>query len=349
MTDKEFTLGIHCNEFTADNSFTHHWINYCEDKKINWIKVNCHSSSIHEDLKKCDALMWHHVHNDYLDEKIHSGLMMSLEASGKVVFPNFSSRWHFDNKIMQSYLFKSLEIQTPETFVSFDLIESLNWSRKAKYPQVFKLRKGAGSANVNIVKTANQAKKIIKKSFSSGFNPFDSIGYLERNFKKYQNNEISFLRMIKAAVRSFIGTGYSKKSNKIKNEVLFQDFIPNDGFDIRIIVIDGKAFGIKRVVPKDDFRASGGGNIIYDHNEIPIGAVKEAFRISTLLDADCMAYDFVVNQDELYLLEINYGFNPIKYIDCEGYWDANLIFNEVAFNPCGWMIDLVMKKLINEK
>ena len=150
-------------------------------------------------------------------------------------------------------------------------------------------------------------------------------------------------------MRSFIGTKHSRKSNKIKNEVLFQDFIPNDGFDIRIIVIDGKAFGIKRVALKDDFRASGADKIIYDHNEIPIGAVKEAFKISTFLKADCLAYDFVVNKDEIYLLEINYGFNPVKYIDCEGYWDSNLIHRNVAFNPYGWMVDFGDKKIINEK
>ena len=63
------------------------------------------------------------------------------------------------------------------------MMESLNWSKKTKYPQVFKLRKGAGSANVNIVKNAKQAKKIIKKSFSSGFKPFDSIGYLKEILK----------------------------------------------------------------------------------------------------------------------------------------------------------------------
>jgi glutathione synthase/RimK-type ligase-like ATP-grasp enzyme len=55
-----------------------------------------------------------------------------------------------------------------------------------------------------------------------------------------------------------------KKFNPEKNYVYFQDFIPQNDFDIRIIVIGKRAFAIKRMVRKGDFRASGSGNIKYD-------------------------------------------------------------------------------------
>ena len=53
-----------------------------------------------------------------------------------------------------------------------------------------------------------------------------------------------------------------------------QDFIPNNNFDIRVIVVCDKAFAIKRYVRKNDFRASGSGYIDYSRHSIPENIIK---------------------------------------------------------------------------
>jgi hypothetical protein len=81
------------------------------------------------------------------------------------------------------------------------------------------------------------------------------------------------------------------------NYLYFQEFIPNNDSDTRIIVIDGKAFGIKRMNRKNDFRASGSGFILYEKEHIDIILVKTAFDIHKKLNAQCIAYDFVYDDE----------------------------------------------------
>lgn len=48
-------------------SFSDRWIAYCQQKSIDYKIVNCYDSDIVEQVKDCDALMWHHHHADYKD------------------------------------------------------------------------------------------------------------------------------------------------------------------------------------------------------------------------------------------------------------------------------------------
>ena len=47
--------------------------------------------------------------------------------------------------------------------------------------------------------------------------------------------------MLKGIVRLFIGNEYSNMVPREKGYVYFQDFIPNNKFDIRVIVVGEKA------------------------------------------------------------------------------------------------------------
>jgi glutathione synthase/RimK-type ligase-like ATP-grasp enzyme len=128
------------------------------------------------------------------------------------------------------------------------------------------------------------------------------------------------------------------------NYLYFQEFIPNNDSDIRIIVIDGKAFGIKRMNRENDFRASGSGFILYDKDSIDEIFVKAAFDIHDKLKAQCIAYDFVYDEHKKPLLiEISFGFANGGYNDCVGYWDEKMTWHEGKFNPYGWMIELMLK------
>ena len=140
-------------------------------------------------------------------------------------------------------------------------------------------------------------------------------------------------------MRVFYTTDYAKIAGKVKGYIYFQQFIPDNFFDIRIVVIGDKAFGIKRMVRKNDFRASGSGHIIYSKSEISEDCVKIAFKVNQQLKTQCVAVDFVFDGQQALIVEISYGFSPHGYDACEGYWDNHLNWHEGAFNPYGWMIE----------
>src|SRR4030067_960119 len=69
-----------------------------------------------------------------------------------LVVPNYSSIWHFESKIAQSYLFQYAGITTPRTLVSFDYDDTLEQLDCLKVPFVTKKFYGSASAHVRLIK-----------------------------------------------------------------------------------------------------------------------------------------------------------------------------------------------------
>ena len=127
---------------------------------------------------------------------------------------------------------------------------------------------------------------------------------------------------------------------------MFQDYIENDGYDIRVIVIGDKAFAIKRLCRDNDFRASGSGKIQYSKNLFDTSLIKQSFELSKKLKANMINFDFIIDkQGNAKICEMNYGFAKKVYLPCEGYWDENLQWHEGSnFDFCGWMVELLVKQ-----
>jgi glutathione synthase/RimK-type ligase-like ATP-grasp enzyme len=325
------------------NGFAPRWIEYCEKNNIQYKLVDCYNYCIVRQLEDCDALMWHHHHGNYKDVLFAKQLLYSLEISGKKVFPNFNTCWHFDDKVGQKYLLESINAPLVPSYVFYTKKEAIEWIRKTSFPKVFKLRGGAGSANVKLVRTKKQTLHLVNKAFGRGFSQFDGLDNLKERVRKYKEGKDSLWGVVKAIVRLAYKTKFSKVKGNEKGYVLFQDFIPNNNYDIRIIVVGEKAFGIKRLVRENDFRASGSGNIIYHKLEIDENCVKMAFELNRKLKTQSLAIDYIFNNGQPLIVEISYGFVPHVYDPCEGYWDKDMVWHEGHFNPYGWMIEDLIK------
>ena len=72
--------------FHNTGGFTPRWIEYCEKNNIQYKKVNAYDTDIVEQLKDCDAFMWHHHQSNYKDVLFAKQLLFSLEQ-GKLYFP----------------------------------------------------------------------------------------------------------------------------------------------------------------------------------------------------------------------------------------------------------------------
>ena len=82
---------------------------------------------------------------------------------------------------------------------------------------------------------------------------------LKDRIYKYKEGKSSIKDILKGIIRLGYKPKFSKIQGKEREYVYFQEFLPGNNFDIRIIVIGDKAFGLKRMVRKGDFRASGSG------------------------------------------------------------------------------------------
>lgn len=335
-------IGIHHRE----NSFSQHWISYCKEKGIAYKIVNCYEDDIIQQLQDCDALMWHHHHTSFKDVFSAKLILFSMEQVGMKVFPNFNTAWFFDNKVAQKYLLESIkEASMVPSYVFYNKKTAINWVKSTAHPKVFKLKGGAGGSNVRLSANEHQSLKLINRAFGRGFSQTNRFGNLKERFRNFRNGKDNFTGLLKGIARFFVSTEFTRLSSREKGYVYFQDFIPNNSFDIRVIVINDKAFAIKRLTRKDDFRASGSGDIIHDKNAIDTKCLKIAFEVNTLLKSQCIGFDFVFDKDNNPLIiEMGYGFSISPYDDCPGYWDSHLNWYEGKFNPQYWMIE----NLINE-
>jgi glutathione synthase/RimK-type ligase-like ATP-grasp enzyme len=330
-------IGIH----KSSGGFSEHWINYCIQEKIPYKLINSYGSDVIEQMKDCSAFMWHFYHFSPKDFLFARQLLYACESSGIKIFPHFRTMWHFDDKIGQKYLLESIGAPVVPTFVFYTKKEAINWINQTEFPKVFKLRGGASSANVSLVNSKSEALILVNKAFGNGFKQTNAYTGLKERLRKYRLGKTDFKDVLKGFGRFFIPTEFSKVAGKEVGYIYFQDFIPQNDSDFRVIVIGNKAFAIKRMVRKGDFRASGSGHILYDKNLFDISLIKLSFEVNKKLNAQCVAFDFVFHNKKPLIVEISYGFSPSGYIDCPGYWDENLNWFEGKFNPYGWMVELV--------
>lgn len=123
-----------------------------------------------------------------------------------------------------------------------------------------------------------------------------------------------------------------------KGYVYFQDFIPGNDHDIWVIVIDGKAFAIKRLVREGDFRASGSGQVLYEKQHFNEETIRLSFEAAEKIKSQCLAIGYVFKNGQPLIVELSYGFTKEGYYSCEGYWDRELNWHTGTFDAQGWMV-----------
>jgi len=332
-----------------ENSFSERWIKYCKENAVEYKIVNCFDNNIIQELEDCDALLWNWSLGDYKTRKFAKQLTYSLEKLGKVVFPNSSTSWHYDDKVGQKYLLEAIKAPFISTFIFYDKKSALAWAKNTSYPKVFKLSTGAGASNVKLINNKEDAYKLINIAFKYGFSPVNRLVLMQDKYKLFKRTKTlsSFYTFAKSIGRLFIKTELENLSCRESGYVYFQEFIPNNSFDLRIVTAGNKAFGIKRYCRENDFRASGSGIIDYSKNSIDERCVKISLDISKKLGAQSLAYDFVFDtENHPLIVEISYDYTMKAYDKCEGYWDSELKWHSGSINPQQWMIEDVIQDII---
>lgn len=340
-------LAIH----PVPSSFSDRWLEYCRQQGIDHYTVNCFDCDIVEHLRPADALMWHITHGVSRDVILGVHLVRALEAMGLIVFPSSATFWHYDDKLAQKYLLEAVAAPLVPTYIFYGLQEAMDWIDQASFPKVFKLRRGAGSQNVRLVRTADEARGLAKRCFGQGFKPVAGIladGLVKLKKHRQRGDVAAALKRLPATLKNIYNA--NRMLPREKSYALFQEFLPGNTYDTRITVIGDRAFGFTRNVRKNDFRASGSGSIDYNLKRVGLDCVEIAFAVARRIGSQSLCFDFVRDANgRAMIVEISYMYLAGPVHQCAGHWDASLNFHEGQVWPQDAILDDLLASVQTHK
>lgn len=322
----DMIIGIHYDLENRMSDFCLRYEKILSYNNIDFKRLSIDDLDFWESVKEVDFFIFRWWHTYDSTQLAHTIIPIIEKHYHKPTFPSLKTCWHFDDKVKQYFLLKTYEYPFVESYIFWSKNIALAWLKEVKLPIVFKLKNGAGSSNVVLINSKRKARKLIQLCFGKGISSIDTsltklitfkriIGTILRDFKLLKGNQLNAIQTQK---------GY----------VLFQKYLSDNPFDIRITVIGQRAFAFRRFNRDNDFRASGSGRIDYDKDSIDKRAVEIAFDISNNLGFQSMAYDFLYNEhSELEICEISYTFSDIAINNCPGYWDINGNWNSGHYWP----------------
>ena len=338
-------IAIHFIKERVEDSYAPKWIEYCKEYDIDFEIVNCYDNDILEKLKDFDALLWHWDQLDYRALLFAKGLTKVLDRDDFVIYPNVNSSWHYDDKVGQKYLLESIDAPMVKSYVFYEKEKARDWIENTTFPKVFKLRSGAGSYNVFLIKDKKQALRYLNQAFGRGFFPHSKLAVLRERIWHFKKNRDlkSLLKISFGLYRYIIPNKIYKNLPRERNYLYAQDFIPNCDHDVRIYIIGDRALGKKRLVREGDFRASGSG--VFDWSDVPKECITKAFEITRNIKAQSLAFDFVKDKDGYKVVEISYVASVRAFLDAKGYWNKDLQWIEGDLRSEYFIIEDVLEKV----
>lgn len=179
-------------------------------------------------------------------------------------YPSPAQLLLYENKSLEAYISTACGLPFAKTYVSHSREDALAVLETARYPLVSKVDHSSGSMGVELVRTPRKARRVVRQAFS----------------RSGRSVYVPWFRQ--------------------KNYVYFQEFVPNDGYDIRVILAGNRAFGYYRQVLKGDFRASGMNTV--QRRGLPEEAIRVALRVQQHVRSPQLVVDMVHGLDGRYVI-----------------------------------------------
>jgi glutathione synthase/RimK-type ligase-like ATP-grasp enzyme len=170
--------------------------------------------------------------------------------------------------------------------------EFVRLPRPAGYPFISKTAFGSGSANVRLIRNEAEAR---------------------------------------AEIDAVSGPGLQVKGGIQQGYLYWQELIPGNTRDIRVVVAGRRLYGLVRHCRDDVPFASGSGRteVITDLSDPQVlSAFMMADEIAEKIDAPWSCYDIVFDSDRPYCLEVSTSWTEISYTDCT-------VFDRASLEPTG--------------
>jgi len=185
-------------------------------------------------------------------------------ALGKICYPSAAQALLYEDKSLEAYITGVCGLPFANAIISHSEEDALAMIEKARYPLVSKINHSSGSVGVELVRTPQKARRIVGQAFS----------------RKGRKTHIPWFRQ--------------------KGYVYFQDYVPNDGYDIRVLMVGRMAFGYYRKVLSGDFRASGMDTV--EKRGLPEEAIRVARAAQRCLRVPHLVVDMVHALDGRYVI-----------------------------------------------
>jgi glutathione synthase/RimK-type ligase-like ATP-grasp enzyme len=282
---------------------------YFEVHQSNWLAA----------AGQFDVILWAPEEaTNYILEEGRRKTYILEKLFGKVCFPSFDTLMWNEDKLTQYELLRMNNLPVVETFISYDLGETLKKLSQLEYPLVAKTSTGAGSVAVELIKNIRQAERISKTIFSNSG---------RTTFWPYYRQ---------------------------KDYVYFQKFQPNEGYDLRIIVVGNIIIGYYRDIPKGEFRASGMNTDRFE--ALPEDAMQLGRKVAEKFDGIVMAVDMLRDPRDGKLCITELSAMPTIYIDdlvqidgVKGIYVFSSL-GEYSFQPCNCLAnELILNEFFTKK
>ncbi|MAN58584.1 MAG: hypothetical protein CMC08_01960 [Flavobacteriaceae bacterium] len=346
---KNFKIAIFYsgNGPTHSGNWTGPWVEYCKRHSLVYQIVDPTDLNIIQKAKTFDVCLWHFSGYNYTEMQLAPSILHSLEHIGKLVFPNFNDSWHFDDKIAQMYLLQNIDAPIPQSYVFYSNSNIQDFVRgNPEFPLIAKLKNGSGSHNVKMIQSSKQLFDYSKTMFSKGFSSSPSLIYKSTSNIRSAKSLKTMVNRAKRIPEFLRTRRKALQFPKEKGYVYLQEFIPNDGFDLKVVVVGDKLSFIGRSTRKGEFRASGGGSLFYDKKFISKELISVAFEVSDRLGVQCMGYDFVIDNrnNKPIIIEMSYGFSHSALLDAQGYFDRKGNWHNEPLNAPEEVLQNLIKK-----
>ena len=285
-------------------------------------------------ISKCNLFIFQWTHHDYY-RQIARSILPVIETFLKIrCFPNLLTSWLYDDKVREYYLLDIKGFPVADSRIIYEKDRALRFIKKADFPLVFKLRSGAGSGMVRLVKNKKAARRYINLMFKKGVSYKSGLpdSFYDR-IKRDGLYRAFRIRIGKIRRRLAENNYFYDEDWQIhKNYIIFQRYFPDNAFDTRVVVIGKRAFAFKRFNRPGDFRASGSKLYEFDPMKIDLNFIQIAFQVSNEFGFDSMAYDFIYDTSKRpVIVELSYVFGATvgsKVSECPGYWDDELNWHQ---------------------
>ena len=252
---------------------------------------------------------WVGIHNTVAARRIIPAVESGL---GIPTFPSTSLALLARDKIYQQMLLDSASVPTPRTWVFFREEDALDFSQEATYPLVVKTSSGFGSDGVTLVRTRREAEAYVREMFRFGVtHMYQATGPTRRRVLRRARQAVRFL------------AGEARPIEREGSYAFFQEFLPGNEFDTRVVIIGRYAAACRRMNRPGDFRASGSGRNDADPSSIDLSVVRFAYSVSRSLNLPFVAVDVFYREGQPVVCELNFAY----------------LVGPIAKCPCLWFLD----------
>jgi glutathione synthase/RimK-type ligase-like ATP-grasp enzyme len=323
-------VGIHRDLFGQFRDLNLKFEKILQFNNIPCVRLEASQPDFWEIVPRLDLFIFSWIHYDAYFHRATTILPVIEKHYGVKCLPDQATCWHYDDKIKQYLLLEAHGFPVVPSWVFWEKPEALAWIKTAPFPLVFKLKSGAGSSSVLLVKNQAQARRLIHIMFGRGMVTGRIPSLRATRFRDF--NPYKELRHLARRMRNRLqGIDPFPYWQRHKNYIYFQKFLPGNRYDTRITTIGDRIFAFRRFVRKNDFRASGSDNWSLDRSRIDMEMVKLGLEISQKMGFQVMAYDFIYDENgKPRIVEISYTYGDYPEFST-GYWDADLNWHDGSY------------------